>query len=83
MTPVAAPPDQQGQVRALFRLLDSSTRGARSKGYQLVGPSGETIPIPKSVVSVFERVAEVIDAMPFDPMEPLVDAMVGRRKEGA
>lgn len=29
------------------------------------------------------RPAKGIDAMPFDPMEPLVDAMVGRRKEGA
>ena len=60
MTPVAAPPEQQGEVKALFRLLDSSGRGARSKRCQLVGPSGETIPIPKSVFYVFERVAEVM-----------------------
>ena len=60
MTPVAVPPDQQGQVMALFRLLDDSGRGARPKGCHLVGPSGETIPIPKSVFYVFERVAEVM-----------------------
>ena len=60
MAPVAAPPDQQGQVVALFRLLDRARRGSRRKGCQLMGPSGETVPIPNSVFYVFERVAEVL-----------------------
>jgi len=47
-------------VKALFRLLDSAGHGHEPKGCQLVGPSGETIPIPKSVFYVLERVAEVM-----------------------
>lgn len=60
MTPVAAPREQRAQVKALFRLLDRAGHGHEPQGCQLVGPSGETIPIPKSVFYVLERVAEVM-----------------------
>lgn len=61
MTPVAAPPDQRADVAALFRLLDSASHVRRQRdACKLVGPSGETIPIPDSVFYVLERVAEVM-----------------------
>lgn len=62
LTPVAAPPEQRAEVAALFRLLDTAahTPGLPFGTCQLVGPSGEAITIPESVVFVLERVAEVM-----------------------
>jgi excisionase family DNA binding protein len=62
MTPVSAPPEQRAEVQALSRLLDGIAHPARRRApkCQLVGPRGETIPIPGSVFYVLERVAEVL-----------------------
>lgn len=61
MTPVAAPPEQQADVVALSRALGTlcSKRPAAPR-CQLVGPKGESIPLPESVFYVLERVAEVL-----------------------
>lgn len=62
MTPVAAPPDQQAEVAALFqaleRMLQSPLR--RAPNCQLVGPKGDSIPLPEAVFYVLERVVEVL-----------------------
>jgi excisionase family DNA binding protein len=62
MTPVAAPPEQKAQVAALSRALESmvQARKRRAPQCQLVGPTGETIPLPPSVFYVLELVAEVL-----------------------
>jgi excisionase family DNA binding protein len=62
MTPVAAPPEQQGQVAALARALADivQTANGRTPNCQLVGPSGDAIFLPASVFYVLERVAEVM-----------------------
>jgi excisionase family DNA binding protein len=62
MAPVAAPPDQQAEVAALFKALEgmSHVRPRRRPKCKLVGPSGETIVLPESVFYVLERVAEVM-----------------------
>jgi excisionase family DNA binding protein len=62
MTPVSAPPEQRPQVQALFRLLDGIAHPARRRAPKcaLVGPHGESIPIPESVFYVLERVSEVM-----------------------
>jgi excisionase family DNA binding protein len=62
MTPVAAPPEQKAQVAALSRALESmvQARKRRAPQCQLVGPTGEAIPLPPSVFYVLERVAEVL-----------------------
>jgi excisionase family DNA binding protein len=54
MTPVAAPPEQQAQVAALSKALEGMAN------CQLVGPRGETIPLPETVFYVLERVVEVM-----------------------
>ena len=62
MTPVAAPPEQQAQVAALSKALEGMAHPPRKRApkCQLVGPKGETIPLPESVFYVLERVAEVM-----------------------
>ena len=62
MTPVAAPPDQQAQVVALSRALEGMSHPPKRRApkCQLVGPTGESIPLPESVFYVLERVAEVM-----------------------
>lgn len=65
MTPVAAPPEQQAQVAALSRALEGMAHQPhqlkrRAPKCQLVGPKGEAIPLPESIFSVLERVAEVL-----------------------
>lgn len=61
MTPVAAPPEQRAEVAALSSFLDRASRVRRQGGAcKLVGPSGEAIPVPESVFSMLERVAEVL-----------------------
>lgn len=60
--PVAAPPDQQAQVVALSCALEGMTHPAKRRApkCQLVGPKGESTPLPESVFYVLERVAEVM-----------------------
>jgi excisionase family DNA binding protein len=62
MTPIAAPPEQQGPLAALARTMEriDGRRGADGAGCELVGPGGERIPIPPSAFYVLERVAEVL-----------------------
>lgn len=62
MTPVAAPPEQQAQVAALSKALESMVHPPRrgAPKCQLVGPKGESIALPASVFYVLERVAEVL-----------------------
>lgn len=62
MTPVAAPVEQQAEVAAIYRLLGNAVRARRRRPAEckLVGPSGETIPIPESMFYILERVAEVL-----------------------
>jgi excisionase family DNA binding protein len=62
MTPVAAPPEQRAQVAALSKALEGMLhlQKRRAPKCQLVGPKGESIPLPESVFYVLERVAEVL-----------------------
>lgn len=62
MTPVAAPPDQQAQVAALSKSLEGMVHAPKRRApkCQLMGPKGESIPLPESVFYVLARVAEVM-----------------------
>jgi len=62
MTPISAPADQRAEVAALSRLLEglAHARKRRTPTCHLVGPSGESIPLPESVFFMLERVAEVL-----------------------
>jgi len=62
MTPVAAPPEQQAQVAALSKALEGMVHPPRRRApkCQLVGPKGESIPLPETVFYVLERVVEVM-----------------------
>jgi excisionase family DNA binding protein len=61
MSPVSAPPEQQAEVAALFRLLDRAVHARRrAPRCKLIGPTGESIPIPEAIFYVLERVAEVL-----------------------
>lgn len=62
MTPVAAPPDQRAEVSELSRVLVGMVhpRKRRTPKCRLVGPSGESHPIPESVFYLLERVVEVL-----------------------
>ena len=62
MTPVAAPPEQQAQVAALSKALEGMVHAPKRRApkCQLVGPKGESIPLPETVFYVLERVAEVM-----------------------
>jgi excisionase family DNA binding protein len=62
MAPVSVPPEQQAQVAALARALESIVDGPkrRTPKCRLVGPDGATTAIPESVFYVLERVAEVM-----------------------
>jgi excisionase family DNA binding protein len=62
MTPVAAPPEQRAQVAALSKALDGMVHAPKRRApkCQLVGPNGESIPLPETVFYVLERVAEVM-----------------------
>jgi len=62
MTPVSAPADQHEEVVALFRLLNRLT-GARAPGVpacRIVGPMGESTPVPETVLLALERVVELL-----------------------
>jgi len=62
MTPVAAPPEQRAQVVALSKALEGMVHSPKRRApkCKLVGPNGESIPLPESVFYVLERVAEVM-----------------------
>ena len=62
MTPVAAPAQQQAQVAALSKALGSMAHAPKRRApkCQIVGPNGESIPLPETVFYVLERVVEVM-----------------------
>jgi excisionase family DNA binding protein len=62
MTPISAPPDQQGPLAMLARTMERLHGGVGTDApvCELVGPAGERIPIPQSAFYVLERVAEVL-----------------------
>lgn len=62
MTPVAAPVEQRSEVAALSRALEAMVHAPRTPAprCQLVGPNGESTPLPESVFYILERVAEVM-----------------------
>ncbi len=62
MSPVAAPPEQQAQVAALFRALEGMVHSSQRRAPKclLVGPKGESTVLPESVFYVLERVVEVL-----------------------
>ena len=63
MTPIAAPPEQHAQVAALAKALEGMAHAPRRRTVprcQLVGPKGESIPLPEAVFHVLARVAEVM-----------------------
>lgn len=62
MTPVAAPPEQRAQVAELSRAMEGMVHPSARKAprCKLVGPGGESIPIPEAVFYILERVVEVM-----------------------
>ena len=53
MAPVAAPSEQQEETAAVSRLLERASR-EREATCRLVGPGGEELVIPGTIVRVFE-----------------------------
>lgn len=62
MQPVSVPPDQRDTVDALFRLLErmSLDRADSPPSCRLVGPDGESIPIPNAISGLIERMAKLL-----------------------
>jgi excisionase family DNA binding protein len=62
LVPVSATPGQLAAIGELARLLEGAGQGRRqgARGYQLLGPKGEALPLPAPVASVLERVAELL-----------------------
>lgn len=59
MSPISAPPEQREEVAAVFRLLDRVSQQPTTH-CRIVGPDGEEISIPESMLCLFEWVAEVL-----------------------
>jgi len=64
MMPVSATPDQRKDIDALLKALEGKARKRNVKRtrphYRLLGPQGESVPLPDTVFIVLERVAEVL-----------------------
>lgn len=62
MQPVSVPPEQRDTVDALFRLLErmSLEQTGSPPACRLVGPGGESIPIPNAIFSLIERMTELL-----------------------
>ncbi len=62
MQPVSVPPDQRDTVGRLFRLLERMNleRPDAPPACRLVGPGGESIPIPNAIFCLIERMAEIL-----------------------
>lgn len=62
MQPVSVPPEQREPVNELFKLLANMAleQPESPPACRLVGPSGQSIPIPNAVFFLLERVAEVL-----------------------
>jgi len=77
MTPVTAPPEQRRDVAALLRAFETVVRPPRRRTPrgELVGPSGERLPIPESVFYLLERVVGILargDAVTIVPVGNVV-----------
>jgi excisionase family DNA binding protein len=61
-TPVAPQEDQHAELVELSRMLTGHARSAktRAKRLSVVGPNGETLALPASVVDVLERATAVL-----------------------
>jgi excisionase family DNA binding protein len=61
-SPVAPQEDQHAELAELSRMLAGHARSARSRAKRLrvVGPNGETLALPASVVEVLERATAVL-----------------------
>lgn len=61
-SPVAPQEDQHAELAELSRMLVGHARSARSRAKRLsvVGPNGETLALPASVVDVLERATAVL-----------------------
>jgi excisionase family DNA binding protein len=62
LVPVSAEPGQRAAIGELARLLGGAGPGRRGsdRGYQLLRPKGEALPLPAAIASVLERVAELL-----------------------
>jgi excisionase family DNA binding protein len=61
MTPVAAPDDQRERVAAMHELMKHAPRSRpEAVSYKLVSPTGDVTEVPESVVSLLERIIEVL-----------------------
>lgn len=62
MTPLAASPEERSQFAALSRALEEMVHLPKHPAprCRLVGPKGDSIPLPASMFYVLERVAEVM-----------------------
>lgn len=62
LRPVAAPSEQHDEIAGFYRLLDRMTRTRRhgARACRIVGPKGESAPIPETVLCALERVAELL-----------------------
>jgi excisionase family DNA binding protein len=62
MTPVAAPPEQRAQLAALSKAIEGMVHAPKRRApkCQLLGPKGESIPLPEAIFYVLERVVEVM-----------------------
>ncbi len=63
MAPVAAPEEQRDDIEMLYRLIENAVAASGPRGIkrcQLVGPQGQTIELPESVLFLLERVVEVL-----------------------
>lgn len=64
MTPVTAPADQKAAVEAvrglLARVEQKAAEAHQQPKCELIGPSGQRLPIPEAVFHVLERVVEVL-----------------------
>ena len=74
MTPVSAPSKQRADVATFFHLLvrPEEKRRRRHNECKLIGPTGETVAIPQSILYLLERVTEVLargDAISVVPVE--------------
>jgi excisionase family DNA binding protein len=62
MTPVSTHPGERARIAALSEAMGRIRRAQDTPAAQcaLVGPGGERIPLPESVIEVLERAAEVL-----------------------
>ncbi len=60
--PVSVPPEQRNLVLAIAKLLgrSPSAHGGEETTFRLVGPGGDSIPLPPTLFRLIERTAELL-----------------------